>query len=126
MSAFGHVHVAVKSGDCQLVFPEYVHVHVVTGSLHKLSLVSISIMLGFFLVRVMYSYLPLRFPDWEEFEFDHHAYGEGDAKSLSSIHQQLQPYLLRRMKKDVEKSLPAKVEQILRVGMSSSQKQYYR
>lgn len=68
----------------------------------------------------------LRFTDWEEFEFDHQAYGEGDAKSLSSLHQQLQPYLLRRMKKDVEKSLPAKVEQILRVGMSSSQKQYYR
>ena len=77
-------------------------------------------------MHIIYPSLPLRFPDWEEFEFDHHAYGEGDAKSLSSIHQQLQPYLLRRMKKDVEKSLPAKVEQILRVGMSSSQKQYYR
>ena len=66
------------------------------------------------------------FGDWEDFEFDHKAYGEGDANSLSSLHQQLQPYLLRRMKKDVEKSLPAKVEQILRVDMSSMQKQYYR
>lgn len=30
------------------------------------------------------------------------------------------------MKKDVEKSLPAKVEQILRVEMSTLQKQYYK
>lgn len=30
------------------------------------------------------------------------------------------------MKKDVEKSLPAKVEQILRVEMTSVQKQYYK
>ncbi|KAL5484397.1 hypothetical protein EMCRGX_G020889 [Ephydatia muelleri] len=43
-----------------------------------------------------------------------------------SLHHQLEPYLFRRIKKDVEKSLPAKVEQILRVDMSSVQKQYYR
>ena len=30
---------------------------------------------------------------------------------MSSLHQQLQPFLLRRVKKDVEKSLPAKVRQ---------------
>ena len=90
--------------------------------------------------------MPDTFPDWEEFEQAHRAYGEGDAHSLLSLHQQLQPFLLRRMKKDVEKSLPAKVrdsfphvsilsyphvscsqvEQILRVEMSSIQKQYYR
>ena len=50
-----------------------------------------------------------RFQNWEDFEYDHHAYGEGDARSLTSLHQQLQPFLLRRIKKDVEKSLPAKV-----------------
>lgn len=33
---------------------------------------------------------------------------------------------MRRVKKDVEKSLPAKVEQILRVEMTSIQKQYYK
>ncbi|CAI8057331.1 Chromodomain-helicase-DNA-binding protein 2 [Geodia barretti] len=70
--------------------------------------------------------MPGTFPDWEGFEEVHRAYGEGDTHSLSSLHQQLQPFLLRRMKKDVEKSLPAKVEQILRVDMSSAQKQYYR
>ena len=67
-----------------------------------------------------------RFPDWEGFEAQHHAYGEGEPGSLSSLHLQLTPFLLRRIKKDVEKSLPAKVEQILRVDMSSGQKQFYR
>lgn len=33
---------------------------------------------------------------------------------------------MRRVKKDVEKSLPAKVEQILRVEMTPIQKQYYK
>lgn len=33
---------------------------------------------------------------------------------------------MRRVKKDVEKSLPAKVEQILRVDMSAQQKQFYK
>lgn len=33
---------------------------------------------------------------------------------------------MRRVKKDVEKSLPAKVEQILRVEMTSIQRQYYK
>jgi SNF2 family DNA or RNA helicase len=38
----------------------------------------------------------------------------------------LEPFILRRVKKDVEKDLPAKVEQILRVDMSRQQKQYYK
>ena len=44
----------------------------------------------------------------EQFEAEHRVYGEGDASNLTSLHQQLQPFLLRRVKKDVEKSLPAK------------------
>lgn len=38
----------------------------------------------------------------------------------------MEPFILRRVKKDVEKSLPAKVEQILRVEMTSVQRQYYK
>jgi chromodomain-helicase-DNA-binding protein 1 len=49
-----------------------------------------------------------------------------DGTGFQELHKELQPYLLRRVKKDVEKSLPAKVEQILRVEMSQSQKQYYK
>ena len=46
------------------------------------------------------------FPNCTEFESE---YGAGDEAGLSKLHQQLEPYLLRRVKKDVEKSLPAKV-----------------
>ncbi|CAF4775894.1 unnamed protein product, partial [Rotaria magnacalcarata] len=42
------------------------------------------------------------------------------------LHKELEPFLLRRVKRDVEKSLPAKVEQILRVEMTRLQKQYYK
>lgn len=51
----------------------------------------------------------LRFPNWEEFEEQHQSYEDGNTADLTSLHQQLEPYLLRRIKKDVEKSLPAKV-----------------
>ena len=67
-----------------------------------------------------------RFASWEGFEAEHRAYSEGDAACLQNLHKQLEPYLLRRVKKDVEKSLPSKVEQILRVDMTSIQRQYYK
>ncbi|KAG8288701.1 transcriptional regulator [Homalodisca vitripennis] len=67
--------------------------------------------------------MPQKFNNWEEFEKEHdHAAAKGYAK----LHKQLEPFILRRVKKDVEKSLPAKVEQILRVEMTSIQKQYYK
>ena len=45
---------------------------------------------------------------------------------LSKLHTELRPHLLRRVIKDVEKSLPPKNERILRVAMSPLQKQYYK
>ena len=51
----------------------------------------------------------LRFGNWDEFEREHASYVQGDSRTLSALHDQLQPFLLRRVKKDVEKSLPAKV-----------------
>ena len=68
-------------------------------------------LMAVYIYKVFY-FIP-RFATWEDFEYEHHAYGAGDASSLASIHQQLQPYLLRRIKKDVEKSLPAKVHVLL-------------
>lgn len=64
-----------------------------------------------------------RFHSWELFEEEH---GKGRDSGYTSLHKELEPFLLRRVKKDVEKSLPAKVEQILRVEMSAIQKQYYK
>lgn len=48
----------------------------------------------------------LRFSSWEEFESEHQDTAD---KGYPKLHKQLVPYLLRRVKKDVEKSLPAKV-----------------
>jgi SNF2 family DNA or RNA helicase len=47
-------------------------------------------------------------------------------QQLSMLHAELRPHLLRRVIKDVEKSLPPKNERILRVAMSPLQKQYYK
>ena len=37
----------------------------------------------------------------------------------------LRPFLLRRLKADVEKGLPPKKESILKIGMSQMQKKFY-
>ncbi len=39
--------------------------------------------------------------------------------------QVLRPFLLRRLKSDVEKGMPPKKETILKIGMSEMQKKYY-
>ncbi|GAB6019009.1 hypothetical protein CHUAL_000642 [Chamberlinius hualienensis] len=64
-----------------------------------------------------------KFDKLDDFEREHR---DASEKGYGKLHKQLEPYILRRVKKDVEKSLPAKVEQILRVEMTSVQKQYYK
>lgn len=66
--------------------------------------------------------MPHKFDKWENFDVEQ----EQSSKGYTRLHRLLEPFLLRRVKKDVEKSLPAKVEQILRVGMASQQKQFYK
>ena len=49
---------------------------------------------------------------------------------LLAIHHQhtpqvLRPFLLRRLKSDVEKGLPPKKETILKMGMTEMQKKFY-
>lgn len=68
--------------------------------------------------------MPEKFDDWDYFESQHD--GDNMKKGIHRLHRQLEPFLLRRVKKDVEKSLPSKVEQILRVDMMQQQKQYYK
>ncbi|XP_071845711.1 chromodomain-helicase-DNA-binding protein 1-like isoform X3 [Apostichopus japonicus] len=67
--------------------------------------------------------MPQSFPGWDVFE---EQFSNADKNGYAQLHKELEPFLLRRVKKDVEKSLPAKVERILRVEMSSIQKQYYK
>ena len=45
-------------------------------------------------------------------------------EQIVALHAELKPYLLRRVKKDVERSLPQKHEQILRVPPAPMQRQY--
>lgn len=58
-----------------------------------------------------------RFDCWEEFENDHN---DKDHKGISALHKKLEPFLLRRVKKDVEKSLPPKVR-VLKFYLFQSQ-----
>ncbi|KAK9788572.1 hypothetical protein WJX73_002856 [Symbiochloris irregularis] len=66
---------------------------------------------------------PSRFPDCADFEA---RYSLDDAQGVTALHAELRPHLLRRVIKDVERSLPPKNERILRVAMTPLQKQYYK
>lgn len=48
------------------------------------------------------------------------------AAQLDALHSKLKPYLLRRVKDDVEKTVPPKVEVIIEIELTVTQKQYYR
>ena len=65
---------------------------------------------------------PAKFPDWEKFSLENET---GRVEDCTHLHKVLEPILLRRVKNDVAKELPAKVEQILRVDMSRQQKKFY-
>jgi ATP-dependent helicase STH1/SNF2 len=45
---------------------------------------------------------------------------------IRRLHKVLRPFLLRRLKKDVEKELPDKVEKVIKVRMSALQSQLYK
>ena len=64
-----------------------------------------------------------QFDEWFDLDID-----DVDAKQrvISQLHKLLRPFMLRRLKADVEKSLPPKSETILFVGMSSVQKKLYK
>ena len=51
---------------------------------------------------------------------------QSGTKGIQYLHSILKPHLLRRLKKDVEKSLPLKKERILRVELSPLQKLLYK
>lgn len=69
--------------------------------------------------------MPLKFDNWDEFN-EEHGGRTAERRGYTKLHKILEPFILRRVKKDVEKDLPSKVEQILRVDMSRLQKQYYK
>lgn len=65
-----------------------------------------------------------KFFSFEQFEKEYSSLEDKD--TVDKLHKALMPHILRRMKYDVEKSLPKKIERILRVGLSPLQKEYYK
>lgn len=71
--------------------------------------------------------LPEIFSSAETFDEWFQISGDNDQQEVvQQLHKVLRPFLLRRLKSDVEKGLPPKKETILKVGMSQMQKHYYR
>ncbi|KAB1214044.1 putative chromatin-remodeling complex ATPase chain [Morella rubra] len=71
--------------------------------------------------------LPEIFSSAETFDEWFQISAENDQQEVvQQLHKVLRPFLLRRLKSDVEKGLPPKKETILKVGMSQMQKHYYR
>ncbi|KAJ8751693.1 hypothetical protein K2173_025859 [Erythroxylum novogranatense] len=65
-----------------------------------------------------------KFSSLEEFQEEFKDINQEE--QISRLHKMLAPHLLRRVKKDVMKELPPKKELILRVELSSKQKDYYK
>ena len=64
-----------------------------------------------------------QFDDWFNLDVDD---TEAKQRIIGQLHKLLRPFMLRRLKADVEKSLPPKSETILFIGMSSQQKEVYK
>lgn len=62
----------------------------------------------------------------EELDIDFSLPESDQQKRIELLHEKLKPLMLRRLKKDVEKSLPSKTERILRVELSPLQMHYYK
>jgi chromodomain-helicase-DNA-binding protein 1 len=76
------------------------------------------------LVALIQFLMPDKFSEFEDFEIN---VGEDDQEDkIRELQVQLKDLMLRRLKKDVEKSLPSKVERILRVELSPLQLDYYK
>ncbi|TKY46708.1 CHROMATIN REMODELING 5 [Spatholobus suberectus] len=68
----------------------------------------------------------VKFKSKDDFVQNYKNLSSFNENELANLHMELRPHMLRRVIKDVEKSLPPKIERILRVEMSPLQKQYYK
>jgi hypothetical protein len=67
---------------------------------------------------------PTKFPDEKSFQ---RSFGDiRDAEAVEKLKALLRPYLLRRMKEDVEKAIPPKEETLISVELTRIQKKWYR
>lgn len=71
--------------------------------------------------------MPDVFSSSDDFDTYFNLDGEGSKKALmKSLHSVIRPFLLRRLKADVEKDLPPKKETHLMIGMTEMQRYYYQ
>ncbi|CAB4255507.1 similar to Saccharomyces cerevisiae YER164W CHD1 Nucleosome remodeling factor that functions in regulation of transcription elongation [Maudiozyma barnettii] len=68
--------------------------------------------------------MPGRFTIDQEIDFDNQ--DTEQEEYIRDLQTRIKPFILRRLKKDVEKSLPSKTERILRVELSDVQTEYYK
>lgn len=68
--------------------------------------------------------MPGKFQIEQEIDFD--TPNDDQEEYIKDLQKKIQPFILRRLKKDVEKSLPSKTERILRVELSDLQTEYYK
>ncbi|PBK91474.1 transcription regulator [Armillaria gallica] len=74
------------------------------------------------LMALMHFLMPEKFALSDEFDLN-----DADHESrIQELHKQLESFMLRRLKRDVLKSLPSKSERILRVEMSALQTHFYK
>ncbi|PVU87879.1 hypothetical protein BB559_005836 [Furculomyces boomerangus] len=79
------------------------------------------------LVALCLFLMPDKFADFDtDVDIRAAARDPDQTKKIAELHTRLKPYMLRRLKKDVEKSLPLKSERILRVELSPLQVHYYK
>ncbi|KAF9263334.1 hypothetical protein L218DRAFT_980171 [Marasmius fiardii PR-910] len=74
------------------------------------------------LLSLMHFLMPEKFALTNEFDLNDVDHEE----KIKELHQQLESLMLRRLKRDVLKSLPTKSERILRVEMSGLQTHFYK
>jgi len=104
---------------------------ILTGTPLQNNLPELWALLNFVLPRVFNSVKS--FDEWFNTPFANA--GTGDKIELNEeealliirrLHKVLRPFLLRRLKKDVESELPDKVEKVIKVKMSALQSQLYK
>jgi chromodomain-helicase-DNA-binding protein 7 len=67
---------------------------------------------------------PFKFPDLDDF---HANFGNmANRSQVEALQKMISPFMLRRVKEDVAKDIPAKEETVIDVELTSFQKQYYR
>ncbi|OAD75637.1 Homeodomain-like DNA binding domain-containing transcription factor, partial [Phycomyces blakesleeanus NRRL 1555(-)] len=79
-------------------------------------------------VKELFALVRFLMPDFElkELDIDLDQQDDHQTDKIKTLQNSIRSMMLRRLKKDVEKSLPNKSERILRVEMSEMQKNFYK